>query len=675
MSASLREWILRAALVLLPPLALCGLVEAGLRVAGAGFEPSFWVPGREGFVQTNDRFGWRFFPRPVARTPDSEALLKGKPPGVRRVFVIGESAAMGFPEPAIGLARVLEGMLQQMAPEVRWQVHNAAMTAVNSHVLVDIARDCARLEPDVFVVLAGNNEAIGPYGPATVFGRAGLPLPLVRAAVWLSRTRTGQLALPHRGPRTWRGLEMFAGQHIAREDPRLDRMYAHFRGNLEAITRLGREAGAQVILATVPVNLRDCPPFGGPQELYRAGRFAEARDADRLRFRADSRIQQIIRETAASGATLADAEREFGVAGGELFYEHVHFTPEGNYRLARTIAASMVRGTAPSLETLRRTLPLTPWDEHHAAAQIAALLRRPPFSTQPGNAERLARLLPPVDLPSLRAAARPLYEAALRARPEDVHLRRRYAELLRESGEPGAAAAQWSQLIALQPGRKAWHISRGAAWSDAGEQQKAAAEFRAALAIDAELDVAHFGLGLAAARSGQHGEAIVHYRAAWERNPGYAEAAYQRAASLATLGEKDAAMAALREALAAQPQYAEAEAALGRLLAETGRDAEAVGHYQRAVEMNSAQAGVQYDLGVLLARQNRFPEAVAHYREALRIEPGYAEAWNNLGTALARSGDLAGAAAAFARALAIRPSFATARDNLERARRAGAAQR
>lgn len=244
-------------------------------------------------------------------------------------------------------------MLRRPQPGVEWEVHNAAMTAINSHVIVPIARECARLSPDVFVVLAGNNEAVGPYGPATVFGQAGLPMSLVNVANYVGATRAGQMLtrIPGRDqPREWRGLEMFTQQRLGVSDPRLERRYDAFRQNLAEIVRTGTRAGAEVLLATVPVNLRHCPPFAsagtndaaqefrGAVDLQRAGRvdeaaarFRRARGFDLLRFRADSRINDVIRDTAGrERARLVDTERSFGIAGSDMFREHVHFTPAGS---------------------------------------------------------------------------------------------------------------------------------------------------------------------------------------------------------------------------------------------------------------------------------------------------------------------------------------------------------
>ena len=75
--------------------------------------------------------------------------------------------------------------------------------------------------------------------------------------------------------------------------------------------------------------------------------FAAARDVDALRFRCDSRLNDIIRQEAKGDIALTDGERALaeaspdGIPGHDLFYEHVHLTFLGNYVLARTITEAV----------------------------------------------------------------------------------------------------------------------------------------------------------------------------------------------------------------------------------------------------------------------------------------------------------------------------------------------
>ena len=53
--------------------------------------------------------------------------------------MLGGSAAQGFPDPMYGIAPLLEAMLVDHYPEVRFEVINAAISAINSHVVLPIA--------------------------------------------------------------------------------------------------------------------------------------------------------------------------------------------------------------------------------------------------------------------------------------------------------------------------------------------------------------------------------------------------------------------------------------------------------------------------------------------------------------------------------------------------------
>ena len=62
--------------------------------------------GQKSFIQ-NNQFGWRFFGAEMARTPFPIFIPQIKPPGTVRIFVFGESAAFGDPQPRFGLPHML----------------------------------------------------------------------------------------------------------------------------------------------------------------------------------------------------------------------------------------------------------------------------------------------------------------------------------------------------------------------------------------------------------------------------------------------------------------------------------------------------------------------------------------------------------------------------------------
>lgn len=302
-----RLWLFRVAAALLIPVLLLVTTEVILRAAGAGYPTQtavrFELNG-QAFYGHNLQFGWRFFPPRIARDFNGFAFEARKKTGTYRIFILGESAAMGMPEPAYNFGRILEVMLRDTFPEQRFEVVNAAMVAINSHTIREIAKDCSRYEPDLFVVYMGNNEVVGPFGPGSAFSPMVSSLPLIRANIAIKSTRIGQLfsaaaqrVMPQAGrAQRWAGLEMFLEHPVRSDDPSMAAVYEHFERNLRDICAICKSSGADVLVSTVGVNVKDCPPFGSLHrrsltdsekqnwdslysagvELEEAGRFSEA---------------------------------------------------------------------------------------------------------------------------------------------------------------------------------------------------------------------------------------------------------------------------------------------------------------------------------------------------------------------------------------------------------------
>ncbi|MEI9863396.1 MAG: tetratricopeptide repeat protein [Limisphaerales bacterium] len=268
-----RKWLFRALAGIIIPLLVLGILEAALRLGGYGYSTNFFRPmqisGQEFLVQ-NDSFGFRFFPPDIARTPATLRMSAKKAPGTYRIFIMGESAALGDPEPAFGAGRYLDVLLRERFPAEKFEVINVAMTAINSHAILPIARDCARQDGDLWIIYMGNNEMVGPFGAATVFGAQAPPWQLVRLNLALQKFRLGQLLVDlgrklkgkEAGREAWSGMKMFSGNLVPPDDPRKETVYRNFDKNLRDILRAGLDSGARILLSTVAVNLKDCPPFG-----------------------------------------------------------------------------------------------------------------------------------------------------------------------------------------------------------------------------------------------------------------------------------------------------------------------------------------------------------------------------------------------------------------------------
>jgi len=264
--ASKWKWPARLALAVLSPLVIFGLIEAVLWTVGYGYPTAFLVktPSGDAFV-ANDKFTWQFH---CAESPDPFLIPVAKPPGSVRIFVFGESAAFGTPDPAYSFSRILDLMLRAQYPQTRIDVINTAIMGVNSHAVRPIVAECAACDPDLFIFYMGNNEAVGFAAPAPETPRLMQNLSLIRASLWLNTTRTGQLlsrlvrGKPAGAAKELQDAEFYRRHFIAADDRRRIVTCDNFAANLGDICRIAQRAGARTILSTVAVNLKDQPPLG-----------------------------------------------------------------------------------------------------------------------------------------------------------------------------------------------------------------------------------------------------------------------------------------------------------------------------------------------------------------------------------------------------------------------------
>ncbi len=515
LSSRWRYWVSRIAVAILVPALLLGVLEGGLRIFGVGFPTGVTRPcrvrGHSAFCD-NLFFAASYFPPHIIRTPIPYAIPAEKPPGTFRIFIVGESAAYGDPAPSYGFGRYLEVMLRENFPREKFEIINTAITAIDSYALLPIVREMAHHQPDLFIIYAGNNEVVGPFGPGTVLTSSALSLPVIRASIFVRSTRLGQLftkllSEKEQRPQEWRGMEMFLGKQVRADSPSMAHVYENFAANLRDMIAAARHSGARVLLSTVATNLKDCAPFASlhrrdmgqealrswsalvqqGQMLESAGayeaavklylsaadidpqyaelqfriasclwnlgdytaakeHFVRAQDLDTLRFRADSKMNDIIRSVAnASGAgvELVDAAAIFaehsphGIAGRELFYEHVHMNPEGNYLLAGALFPQVVnalppevRSSAASSDVLSqaacdRLLALTRYDRARLAKEMLARLQNPPFTNQLNHYEQILNLRIHAEAPiDSYEETEAQYQAALAKSPDDrlLHL-------------------------------------------------------------------------------------------------------------------------------------------------------------------------------------------------------------------------------------------------------------
>lgn len=202
-------------------------------------------------------------PPPVSATLDPEAQPL-------RICLLTDSSTIGIIGPAFSFGRQMEFLLQAHYPGRDIEVLHMTFDGANSHILREMARDLRALHPNAVVLLCGNDEIAGPYGPASTLGRFHHSSRIARLLVLFSRMRLSQICadfLARRAPdatdrRIWMSREplMMKGW-LPPNSPGIHTARRSYRKNISAILRMASHAAPTVIACTTPVNLRDCAPF------------------------------------------------------------------------------------------------------------------------------------------------------------------------------------------------------------------------------------------------------------------------------------------------------------------------------------------------------------------------------------------------------------------------------
>jgi tetratricopeptide (TPR) repeat protein len=693
--------LFRLLAVLLVPVLLLGGAELVLRLAGCGYSTHFFKPlriGGEDFLVENDKFGLRFFPPELARLPTPLRMAAHKHPGTCRIFILGESAALGDPEPAFGAGRYLKVLLEERFPGQEFEVVNVSMTAINSHAILPIARDCARQEGDLWIIYMGNNEMVGPFGAATVFGTQAPPLGFIRFNLALQRTRLGQLAAqiarklrgaqPH-GP-SWGGMQMFANNRVSPHDSRRETVYQNFQRNLADIVETGEQAGAGIVLSTVAVNLKDCPPF--------------ASEADTNASATRAQIEQF-----AAQAALSAAQGNLQTAAG-LYAQAAALEPE-SARLQFDWATSLLNQT--NLIEARKhfetacSLDALPF---RADQRINEIISR-------AGSQRAGERLVLCDAAQALATNSPAGVCGGECFYEHVHLNfdgnYRLAKLWAEAairllpglaekahaGGAGAVSGEWASQDVCEErlGLTDWNrdnvleeVVRRMQTPPLSEQSNNSQrlqqlnEWRAALhakitgaaAVNARQTYIealrrspqdyrlheNFGDFLLASRD--YAAATAQWEQVRELIPQDHNAFYELGRLAALQTNWTQAVSDLQHSLAMRPSFSAGWFELGKVHAAQGNYKEALAAYDQALHYQPQDFQAWFYSGLAYSRLQRRVEAIGRYRQAARLNPGFWEAHFELGGQLGLAGEFAEAKSELETAVRLNPDFAMSHLNL-----------
>ncbi len=691
-----RKWLFSVVGFVVLPLLLLAGAEVALRLAGYGYPTAFFKRiriGNEDYFVDNDKFGLRFFPPELARSPAPVVMKANKGPGVRRIFLLGESAALGDPRPAYGPGRCLQALLRERLPDTQFEVICGAVTAINSHALLPIARECARRQGDLWILYMGNNEMVGPFGATTVFGSQSPPLWNARLGLAIQQTRLGQLlmalarALAGSGnhPPSWGGMQMFMESRIAPRDPRKQVVYSNFRRNLQDILQTGRSKGVPIVLCTVAVNLKDCPPFASLQDpalnqtgrlaydalCAKAGHAAQAGDFSA----AAAKYEQAARIDAGSaelhylwGQCLLQLSTQLHSARAhlEVARDNDALPFRADSRLNAIIAQAARRWAGPGL-VFCDAAQLLATNSPAGVPGREAFYEHVHFNPQ-GNyllgrawAQEVLRLLPASATNHAGAAWASQEVCEQRLGLTDWNRCAILEDLLQRLSQPPFTGQldHTQQIEQIRGQLQALRLRLDGPAADRARQT-----YLAALKLDPDDHRLHENFAQFLEAVGNLPEAVAEWQRVRQLIPQHHAAYFQAGRLLVRQGKIQPGRALLSQAVTLRPDLAEGWLELGNLCALERRPELALKDYERLRQLAPHDPRAYYHIGKALSRLQLQPEAILNLQHAIQLRPDYWEAHYALGEELAFSGQTPEAQKEFEETLRLKPGYAMAHLNL-----------
>ncbi len=583
-------------------------------------------------------------------------------------------------------------------------------------------------------------------------------------------------------PAGWGGMRMFLQHKIRFDDQRMTRVYQNYRNNLKEMCRAARNSGAHIVLCTVASNIKGCAPFFSmhqpdlsPDALkqwkvyyqqavdlqsrgqfeaalvllkraaildstnadmhfrmaqcldtlgqYKEARqhFIAARDYDGLRFRADSKINQIIKDVAREFpdcAVLLDmdeslsAASDHGICGQDLFLEHVHYNFHGNYLLASgmlplldsLIAKPVVIPQSLSEAECRDRLAFTNWEELILTRAVYDRLKKPPFSDQTDNLNKVREFEQKIHWLSSFVADSgqsifASYQRAVSLEPQDWRIFDLFGRYLLLNDSSAIKVEQaYRKVFSILPHDQFVRFNLALALERQNRIPEAINYYQEAIRIDPLFFDAYVNLADNLMEVSRIEEAERYLKQVLRINPALLSA-QERYAQVLLMQKKETsdtlhfdksiispealaiaynrtalrylkqgylqdAIEQFNYAISIYPEQVQAQSNFARVLVKTGKVREGIEHFKKAVRIDPTIPEVRVDFADALAIQGLHSEAKKEYRAALSLNPKMVSALNGLGILLAKQDSLPQAIDLFVRAIEERPSMLSAHRNL-----------
>ena len=501
-----------------------------------------------------------------------------KPPGVRRIVVLGDSVVLGH-----GLRDVdqtISRQLEALYPDGRTEVLNFGVSGYSTRSEVELLESKAlAFQPDVVILVFVEND-FDNFSPESFRAKSAFERPewvkRLFVASQLFRLLCVRLDLFHFGV----DADPLAWNRQAIGDNNVVAGFARLR-------ELALEHGFEPIVAIWPDfgvdEVRNEHPVPGDPERLLVERLAAMYGLPTVRL-----SDWFRRDLAAQPPGTSPRSRYSFQADG------LHPNRESAQKAARAL-----REVVAEVDSGQLALNRAPVAREDLAAIDAAL--RVGQESEPGYAVAYA-------------------EAGIARQ---------------RAGDFDAAARFYRRSLDADPGWEPALYNLGVVLVQQGRLREAAEHLERALRTMQARGEVHYTLGVVYTSLGEPENAVPHLQQAIRQLPGAARAHRDYGVALARTRQLPEAEAALQRALLLAPDDPAVHYYLGDLQARAGRLDEAEVSLRQAIALDPTLADAHGSLGVLLLDQRRFSEAAAFFERRLALEPNSEQARAGLAAARA----------------------------------------
>lgn len=506
---------------------------------------------------------------------------KQKTDNVFRIVCLGSSSMFGTPyQLTTNIASIVRKQLHHIYPDKKFEIINLGASAINSNVVLDISKKIIDYDPDLVLVYMGHNEFYGPDGVGASWIQKEFPATIpwkyeFQDLRLIQAVDRYVLASPKNIPTSDMNLMKQVSQKntVSLHSAAADRIFNLFESNLNDIISLFSKHNIPIIISDLTSNLMFPPfvydtsaqlqPYSSQLQMikedYEKKDFApaltaaqhlylldstnaflnfwmgkiylannnfndakyfltRARDEDLLKFRAPSKINEIIKRVAQkrnvpfiSADSLFSSLSATGIAGDDLFREHLHPNARGYYEIASLFVKEIIKQciVSPQNTQSNNLLPFNedslglPWlDLAYGDISIRQLTKQWPFQeykpqmfVMTHDADSVLKQIA-LDIYTYRTSlTEGCYNTALR---------------FRQLHQYQKALTTYASLIDDYPDLYYPYYLSGAVYKDMGNLKQAAQYYEISIHLNPEYLFARIDLGLVDINEGKIDEAIVH---------------------------------------------------------------------------------------------------------------------------------------------------------------------